>query len=144
MVNLTRRGVRATAPKQPAPDEPSSDREASARCGPAWAVPVAVVTVPAVIAGVALAFGRPKSADAQTIAVSQKECGRGFSVPKPGRQTFQMHNTGDKTSESLIRSRSGSGCRRTERPSPGPGTSGPQPGRRARRSRGATGRPVRR
>jgi high-affinity iron transporter len=62
-------------------------------------VPVAVVTVPALIAGGAIVLGRPKPAAAETVAVSDKECGKGFSAPKPGRQTFQMHNTGDKTSE---------------------------------------------
>ncbi|MEV6942976.1 iron uptake transporter permease EfeU [Streptomyces sp. NPDC051172] len=103
VMTLFVRGVRATPPKQPAPAEPASDREAEAarpaRRRPAWVVPVAVVTVPAVIAGLAVAFGRPKSAAGQTIAVSEKDCGKGFSAPKPGRQTFQMHNTGDKTSE---------------------------------------------
>jgi high-affinity iron transporter len=52
-----------------------------------------------VIAGLAVVLGRPKPAAAQTIPASEKECGKGFSAPKPGRQTFQMHNTGDKTSE---------------------------------------------
>ncbi|MFF7047749.1 iron uptake transporter permease EfeU [Streptomyces griseorubiginosus] len=66
---------------------------------PAWLVPVAVVTVPALIAGAAVVFGRPKPAAAETVAVSEKECGKGFGAPEPGRQTFQMHNTGDKTSE---------------------------------------------
>lgn len=100
VMTLFVRGARAAAPK-PAAEKPSPapDAPRSARRRPAWVVPVAVVTVPAVIAGLAVAFGRPKPAAAQTIAVSGKECGKGFSAPKPGRQTFQMHNTGGKTSE---------------------------------------------
>ncbi|MFE7312250.1 iron uptake transporter permease EfeU [Streptomyces sp. NPDC057555] len=72
---------------------------AAARKRPAWLVPVAVVAVPAVIAGGIVVFGKSKPAGAPTIAVSEKECGKGFTAPKPGRQTFQMQNTGDKTSE---------------------------------------------
>ncbi|MFD5401514.1 iron uptake transporter permease EfeU [Streptomyces griseorubiginosus] len=83
-------GLPAAQPPQPAQAH---------RRRPAWLVPVAVVTVPALIAGAAVVFGRPKPAAAETVAVSEKECGKGFSAPKPGRQTFQMHNTGDKTSE---------------------------------------------
>jgi len=100
VMTLFVRGVRATEPKPtrekaaPAPDAP-----VSARHRPAWVVPVAVVTVPALLAGLAVAYGRPKPAAAQTVAVSEKECGEGFTAPKPGRQTFQMHNTGSKTSE---------------------------------------------
>ncbi|MFB7597413.1 iron uptake transporter permease EfeU [Streptomyces sp. NPDC056160] len=66
---------------------------------PAWVVPVAVVAVPAVVAGLVVALGRPKPAGAQTVAVSETECGNGFTAPRTGRQTFQMHNTGSKTSE---------------------------------------------
>lgn len=79
--------------------EASLPAASASRRRPAWVVPVAVVTVPALIAGAAVVFGRPKPAAAETVAVSAKECGKGFSAPKPGRQTFQMHNTGDKTSE---------------------------------------------
>ncbi|WNM32996.1 FTR1 family protein [Streptomyces sp. Li-HN-5-11] len=82
---------------RPAPEKPE-EPEASRR-RPAWVVPVAVVAVPAVVAGLAVALGRPKPADVQTVAVSETECGKGFSAPEPGRQTFQMHNTGSKTSE---------------------------------------------
>jgi high-affinity iron transporter len=94
------RGVHAPAP-EPAREKtsPAQDAPRSARRRPGWVVPVAVVTVPAVIAGLAVALGRPKAAAAQTVAVSETECGKGFSAPKPGRQTFQMHNTGDKTAE---------------------------------------------
>lgn len=103
VMTLFVRGVRARAPKQPAADKVTAAREAQgappARRRPAWVVPVAVVTVPAVIAGVAVAFGHPRSAASQTVAVSEKDCGKGFSAPKPGRQTFRMHNTGDRTSE---------------------------------------------
>ncbi|MER7838153.1 iron uptake transporter permease EfeU [Streptomyces sp. NPDC096040] len=99
VMTLFVRGVRAPAAGPAARKAVSAQGAPSVRRRPGWVVPVAVVTVPAVIAGLAVAFGRPKPAAAQTVAVSGKECGNGFSAPKPGRQTFQMHNTGDKTSE---------------------------------------------
>jgi high-affinity iron transporter len=100
VMTLFVRGVRVAAPK-PArePAGPAEKTRPSGRRRPGWVVPVAVVTVPAVVAGLAVALGRPKPAAAQTVAVSETQCGKGFSAPKPGRQTFQMHNTGDKTSE---------------------------------------------
>jgi high-affinity iron transporter len=64
-----------------------------------WAVPAVVVAVPALIAGLIVAFSDGKPAAAQTVAVSETDCGKGFSAPEPGRQTFQMHNTGNKASE---------------------------------------------
>ncbi|MFF0096398.1 iron uptake transporter permease EfeU [Streptomyces canus] len=72
---------------------------APARGRPAWVVPVAVVAAPAVLAGAAVALGGSPPAGAQTVAVSQTDCGKGFTAPRAGRRTFQMHNTGDKTSE---------------------------------------------
>ncbi len=62
-------------------------------------VPAAVVAVPVVVAGGVIALGGSKPAEAQTVAVSEADCGKGFKAPAPGRRTFQMHNTGDKTSE---------------------------------------------
>jgi high-affinity iron transporter len=70
-----------------------------ARKQPAWVVPAAVVAVPVVIAGTVIAFTGSKPAEAQTVAVSETDCGKGFTAPKPGRQTFTVHNTGNKTSE---------------------------------------------
>ena len=100
VMTLFVRGARVAAPKQAREQTSPADKAPSpARRRPGWVVPVAVVTVPAVVAGLAVALGRPKPAAAQTVAVSQTQCGQGFSAPKPGRQTFQMHNTGDKTSE---------------------------------------------
>ncbi|MFF4487987.1 iron uptake transporter permease EfeU [Streptomyces sp. NPDC001544] len=100
------RGVRASAPKPAAPTGPApeagaapGERVSAVRRRPVWVVPVAVVAVPAVLAGLVVALSRPKPAGDQTVAVSETECGKGFSAPRPGRQTFQMHNTGDKTSE---------------------------------------------
>ncbi|MFF4791718.1 iron uptake transporter permease EfeU [Streptomyces sp. NPDC001276] len=87
------RGVRET------PAEPHAQAAVARRRRPAWVVPVAVVAVPAVVAGLVVALGRPKPAGAQTVAVSETECGKGFTAPQPGRQTFQMQNTGSKTSE---------------------------------------------
>ncbi|MEV5840898.1 iron uptake transporter permease EfeU [Streptomyces sp. NPDC051985] len=79
--------------------DPGSKSARGPRRRPAWVVPVAVVAVPAVVAGLVVALGRPKPAGGQTIAVSETECGKGFSAPEAGRQTFQMRNTGTKTSE---------------------------------------------
>jgi high-affinity iron transporter len=99
VMTLFVRGVRTPAPKPAAERAERPAREARQRRRPAWVVPAAVVAVPAVIAGLVVAFGRPKPAGNQTVAVSETECGKGFTAPKPGRQTFQMHNTGGKTSE---------------------------------------------
>ncbi|MGW7540241.1 iron uptake transporter permease EfeU, partial [Streptomyces sp. NPDC054770] len=93
---------------QPAADrpEPAADRPepgpepvGGSRRRPAWVVPVAVVAVPAVAAGLVVGLARPKPSGGQTVAVSETECGKGFTAPKPGRQTFQMQNTGSKTAE---------------------------------------------
>ncbi|WP_438484086.1 iron uptake transporter permease EfeU [Streptomyces sp. S186] len=95
-------GGAAEAEPQSAPETDSAPEPAPAGAGrkrPAWLLPVAVVAVPAVVAGGIVAFGKAKPAGAPTIAVSETECGKGFTAPKPGRQTFQMQNTGDKTSE---------------------------------------------
>ncbi|MYV44430.1 iron uptake transporter permease EfeU [Streptomyces sp. SID2888] len=88
---------RGSAPK-PAKDA-GTEPAAGARRRPAWLVPVAVVAVPAVLAGLIVALGGAGPAGSQTVAVSETECGKGFTAPEPGRQTFRMHNTGDKTSE---------------------------------------------
>jgi high-affinity iron transporter len=64
-----------------------------------WIVPAAVVAVPAVVAGAAIASSDGKRAAAATVSVSPTECGKGFTAPQPGQQTFQMHNTGSQTSE---------------------------------------------
>lgn len=81
----------ATSPARPEPP--------SVRSRPVWLVPAAVVAVPAAVAGLLVAFGDGKPAAAQTVAVSETDCGKGFTAPRPGRQTFQMHNTGSKASE---------------------------------------------
>ncbi|MEU6322046.1 iron uptake transporter permease EfeU [Streptomyces sp. NPDC047009] len=102
VMTLFVRGLRATrspaAKDEPAP-KASQSRPARARSRPVWVVPVAVVAVPAVVAGLVVALGGAKPAGAQTVAVSETDCGKGFTAPRTGRQTFQMHNTGDKTSE---------------------------------------------
>ncbi|WP_406213198.1 iron uptake transporter permease EfeU [Streptomyces canus] len=85
----TVRKARATKPAGPHP----------ARRRPVWVAPVAVVAAPAVLAGAAVALGGSRPADGETVAVSQTDCGKGFTAPKAGRRTFQMRNTGDKTSE---------------------------------------------
>ncbi|WP_440555790.1 iron uptake transporter permease EfeU [Streptomyces sp. SCPE 10] len=107
VMTLFVRGVRATAPKskpkpepaeRPATEAPAGPRPRTGR-RPAWVIPTAVVAVPAVIAGLAVALGRPKPAGDQTVAVSETDCGKGFTAPAPGRQTFRMHNTGRQASE---------------------------------------------
>ncbi|MFI1069240.1 iron uptake transporter permease EfeU [Streptomyces puniciscabiei] len=100
VMTLFVRGVRATAPK-PAKERPGQEPRAGRpeRRRPVWVLPAAVVAVPAVIAGLVVALAKPKPAGDQTVAVSETECGKGFTAPRPGRQTFQMHNTGGKTSE---------------------------------------------
>ncbi|GGW84697.1 iron uptake transporter permease EfeU [Streptomyces caelestis] len=65
----------------------------------AWLLPVAVVAVPALLAGLVVALARPKPAGGETVAVSAKDCGQGFTAPERGRRTFQMRNTGDQTAE---------------------------------------------
>jgi iron uptake system component EfeO len=60
---------------------------------------VAVVAL-AVVAGAAVVFW-PRDAEAQDpeIAISRSSCGTGWSDPKPGPQTFLLHNTGSVTAE---------------------------------------------
>ncbi|MFE6684910.1 iron uptake transporter permease EfeU [Streptomyces sp. NPDC057743] len=91
--------VTATARESEPEKEAEPVAAAARRKRPAWVLPVAVVAVPAVVAGGIVAFGKSKPAGAPTVAVSETECGKGFTAPKTGRQTFQMQNTGDKTSE---------------------------------------------
>ncbi|MGH1553856.1 hypothetical protein ACRAWF_23360 [Streptomyces sp. L7] len=103
---LSRRGpapVRARRPDQDAPrPKPAEARapEVSSRRRPVWVVPVAVVAVPAVVAGLVVAVARPKPAssrDGRSLRDGVRQ--RASPPPDTGRQTFQMHNTGDKTSE---------------------------------------------
>ena len=79
--------------------EPGPKSAGVPRGRPAWLVPVAVVAVPVVVAGLVVALARPKPSSGQTVAVSETECGKGFTAPKPGRRTFRMQNTGSKTAE---------------------------------------------
>ena len=67
---------------------------------PRWAVPVALVVVPGVAAGAAiLALGTSDDASGSTIEVANGSCAAGWTAPKPGRQTFTLHNSGPKTAE---------------------------------------------
>jgi high-affinity iron transporter len=99
-------GVRSrgnTTPPRPgsgSPDRPADPvpaRPVPAR--PRWLLPAAVVAVPALLAGLVVALAHPKPAAGETVAVSGTDCGRGFTAPKPGRQDFLMHNTGNQASE---------------------------------------------
>jgi high-affinity iron transporter len=109
VMTLFVRGLRAPKPAAP---KPAVSRPATATSGgtetleaPAagnrrrWLVPVAVVAVPAVVAGAVIVSSGGKQAAAATVSVSPTECGKGFTAPQPGRQTFQMRNTGAQTSE---------------------------------------------
>ncbi|MDG9706804.1 iron uptake transporter permease EfeU [Streptomyces sp. DH10] len=98
VMTLFVRGVRGGAPSPSPSPSPTPTRE-PARHSPAWLIPVAVVALPVVLAGLVVALARPKPAGGETVAVSAKDCGQGFTAPEPGRQTFQMRNTGDQTSE---------------------------------------------
>ncbi|MFF0413909.1 iron uptake transporter permease EfeU [Kitasatospora sp. NPDC004745] len=71
-----------------------------ARSGrPRWVLPAALVAVPVVAAGTVIAVSDGKQGGSATVAVSERDCGRGFGTPLPGQQVFQMHNTGDKVAE---------------------------------------------
>jgi high-affinity iron transporter len=59
----------------------------------------AVVAVPALLAGLVVALADPRPAAGETVAVSDTDCGQGFTAPEPGRRDFRMHNTGNQTSE---------------------------------------------
>ncbi|MFF4532826.1 iron uptake transporter permease EfeU [Streptomyces sp. NPDC001407] len=100
VMTLFVRGVRTKPAKAESPKAEKAEKtEKAPSSRPAWVVPAAVVAVPAVVAGAVVAFSGSKPAGDQTVAVSEKDCGKGFTAPEPGRRTFQMHNTGDKVSE---------------------------------------------
>ncbi|MGK4581607.1 iron uptake transporter permease EfeU [Kitasatospora sp. HPMI-4] len=73
--------------------------QTAVRRRPAWAVPVLVVAVPGAVAASAIAVGGGQTAGAGAVAVSAADCGKGFTAPQPGRQVFQMRNTGDRAAE---------------------------------------------
>ncbi|MFI9272362.1 iron uptake transporter permease EfeU [Kitasatospora sp. NPDC052896] len=81
--------------------EPAPAAEAAGPSRPRWLLPAALVAVPAVVAGVVIAVsgGKPAAAGTVTVSDAQSDCGKGFTAPQPGQQTFQMHNAGGKTSE---------------------------------------------
>ncbi|MCX4459007.1 FTR1 family protein [Streptomyces sp. NBC_01340] len=86
--------------KASAPTEPPAAKPSTPRRFPRWTVPAALVAAPALIAGITIAAsgGKPASGT-PVVEVSATDCGRGFTAPKPGRQTFQVRNTGSRTSE---------------------------------------------
>ncbi|MFD7372940.1 iron uptake transporter permease EfeU [Streptomyces mirabilis] len=89
---------KASAPADDA--EPPVATPSTPRRFPRWTVPAALVAVPALIAGITIAAsgGKPASGT-PVVEVSAADCGKGFSAPKPGRQTFQVRNSGSRTSE---------------------------------------------
>ncbi|WP_405864432.1 iron uptake transporter permease EfeU [Streptomyces sp. NBC_00005] len=102
------RGVRrvvtsaATPPAATTAPSPAAPGPASGRRRPRWVVPVAALAAPAVLAGVLVAVGGDKPASAATVTVSPADCGKGFSAPKPGRQSFQVRNTGRSAVEAYL------------------------------------------
>ncbi|AEH09823.1 MULTISPECIES: iron uptake transporter permease EfeU [Frankiaceae] len=67
------------------------------RAVPRWALPVAVVAVPAITAGATiLALGPSDDAHATTIEATASSCAEGWQAPRPGRQTFTVHNGGGR------------------------------------------------
>ncbi|WP_218125607.1 iron uptake transporter permease EfeU [Sinosporangium album] len=94
MTVFLRRSRSAVPAARPAPAEGRKRRL------PSWTVPVAVVAVPVVAAGAVIAvLGGKTTSDTPVILVSAQDCGKGFTPPAPGRQTFQVRNTGDRTAE---------------------------------------------
>ncbi len=92
----------AVAASTPAAAEPAPEpaTPAARRRPPRWAVATTVAVVPVLLAGAAiLAFG-PRDSSADTVVeVSASVCGKGWSAPKPGRQTLRLRNTGANTTE---------------------------------------------
>ncbi|WP_217238557.1 iron uptake transporter permease EfeU [Streptomyces sp. AC555_RSS877] len=113
VMTLFVRGVRGadapvTTPPVPAAPasgslaEPAAPRPAVARRLPRWVLPVAALAAPSLLAGVLVAVGDAKQASAATIAVSPAHCGRGFTAPQRGRQSFQVRNSGNTTVEAYL------------------------------------------
>ncbi|MFC1431788.1 iron uptake transporter permease EfeU [Streptacidiphilus sp. N1-3] len=108
VMTLFVRGLRTPRPAVTPAAEPGAEpttgctpkpTPAPARPRPRWLVPAAVVAVPAVVAVAVIASSGGKPTATATVSVSPTACGKGFTAPKPGQQTFQMHNTGKATSE---------------------------------------------
>ncbi|SEG57668.1 high-affinity iron transporter [Actinacidiphila yanglinensis] len=99
VTSLFVRGLRLGPATKPAATAAAPATAVATRRVPRWTVPVAVVAIPAVAAGVVIAASGGKKAAASTVSVSGADCGKGFTAPRPGRQTFRMHNTGTKASE---------------------------------------------
>ncbi|MER7691075.1 iron uptake transporter permease EfeU [Streptomyces sp. NPDC097610] len=99
-------GEKSVGPVSSGPEKPTAPAEGAAatpstpRRFPRWTVPVALVAAPALIAGITIAASSGKPASGTPVVeVSAAACGKGFTAPKPGRQTFQVRNTGSRTSE---------------------------------------------
>jgi high-affinity iron transporter len=67
---------------------------------PRWALPVALVAVPALGAGAAIVvLGPSTSAGEAAIEVADGSCADGWEAPAPGRSTFSVHNAGTRAAE---------------------------------------------
>jgi high-affinity iron transporter len=74
-----------------------------ARRVPRWAVGTSIFAVPAVAAAAAIAvIGPGSSAAANTIAMSESNCGTGWTAPAAGAQSFTLANNGNSTAEVFL------------------------------------------
>ncbi len=97
----------ATAPVETIPVEtaavekvPVAAMSAGRRRPPRWALPAALVAVPALVAGgVILALGPSTASGGATIEVASGSCAAGWEAPQPGHQIFTVRNTGGQTME---------------------------------------------
>ncbi|MDH6576653.1 iron uptake transporter permease EfeU [Kitasatospora sp. MAP5-34] len=103
LFSLISRSGGSASPASPPTTDPATAEAAPGKPQrrPGWAVPVALVAVPGLLACTAIVAGGGKPAATATVTVSDAKdrCGRGFSTPQPGQQTFQLHNAGGRTSE---------------------------------------------
>lgn len=67
---------------------------------PRWAVYSSIVAVPAVAAVGAITFmGKGSTSGTTQIAITEKDCGTGWSSPSSGTQSFNITNNGSNTAE---------------------------------------------
>jgi high-affinity iron transporter len=73
---------------------------ATARRTPRWAVYGSIVTVPAVAAvGAISVMGHTTAASTTQIAITESDCGTGWTSPSAGTQSFEVTNNGSNTAE---------------------------------------------
>jgi high-affinity iron transporter len=112
-------GPAADGTSEGGPPAPAPDRRA-----PRWALPVALVAVPAVAAAVVIAVIGPSASSGATIDVANGSCAAGWKAPKAGKQTFTIRNTSGHTDEVRLIDPA-TGAIHAEIEQLGPGTSRP-------------------